>query len=334
MNTRPEELKAAGLYEPWPHRGTCEPESPGKLLLSSTGRGWSGLSAELCTARRGVVPWRTPQSDIRICVALRSGGESTVTRRAPGIESRIAARRGAVWFSPPGLQDGLIDFAQDTPEFLQLYLPLSCFSWGNSNADTYQSVVDALSYERAFEDPLLAEIGFAVVSELKTETSTGNLLVGALAASLAARLVQRHTGASSAQSFPHQTNHGLDRRRLSRVLDYIEANLEGNLSIDRMASIACLSRYHFARAFRQAVGQPPHRYVSARRLDRAKELLTRGDRRLVDIALSLGFSGQANFTRAFTQATGHAPGRYRQTAGSRRSEFSLTDVRRSLPILA
>jgi AraC family transcriptional regulator len=55
---------------------------------------------------------------------------------------------------------------------------------------------------------------------------------------------------------------------------------------------------------------------------------------LVDIALSLGFSGQANFTRAFRQATGHAPGRYRQTAGSRRAEFSLTDVRRSLPILA
>jgi AraC family transcriptional regulator len=118
------------------------------------------------------------------------------------------------------------------------------------------------------------------------------------------------------------------------VLDYIEANLEGDLSIDRMASIACLSRYHFSRSFSQAVGQPPHRYVSARRLERAKALLTRGDRPLVDIALSLGFSGQANFTRAFRQATGHAPGRYRQTAGSRRSEFSLTDVGQSLPILA
>src|SRR4029453_16666446 len=91
---------------------------------------------------------------------------------------------------------------------------------------------------------------------------------------------------------------------------------------------------HFARAFRLAVGQPPHRYVSARRLERAKALLTRGDRSLVDIALSLGFSGQANFTRAFTQATGRAPGRYRQTAGSRRPEFSPTDVGRSLPILA
>jgi AraC family transcriptional regulator len=146
--------------------------------------------------------------------------------------------------------------------------------------------------------------------------------------------VQKHAGISPARSYPLPKTEGLDRHRLLRVLNYIEANLEGDLSIDRMASIACLSRYHFARAFRQAVGQPPHRYVSARRLERAKALLTRGDRPLVDIALSLGFSGQANFTRAFRQATGHAPGRYRQTAGSRRMEFSLTDVGRSLPILA
>ena len=72
MEMRHEELNAAGRYEPWPHRGVWEPDCPGKLLLSSAGRGWSGLSAELCTARRGVVPWRTPQSDIRICVALRN----------------------------------------------------------------------------------------------------------------------------------------------------------------------------------------------------------------------------------------------------------------------
>jgi AraC family transcriptional regulator len=324
---------AAGRYEPWPHRGVWEYVCPGKVLLSSADRGWNGLSAELCTARRGVIPWRTPQSDIRICIAVRSN-EAIVTRQAPGIESQIIARQGTVWLSPPGLQDGSVDFAEELPEFMHMYLPLSHFSPGNFDTDTDVSAVGALRYETALEDPLLAEIGCAVVSELKTETSVGGLLVESLASTIAARLVQRHADTSPARSYPLLKTEGLDRRRLPRVLDYIEANLEGDLSIDRIASIACLSRYHFARAFRQAVGQPPHRYVSARRLERAKALLTRGDRPLVDIALSLGFSGQANFTRAFTQATGQAPGRYRQTAGSRRAEFSLTDVGRSLPILA
>ena len=119
-----------------------------------------------------------------------------------------------------------------------------------------------------------------------------------------------------------------------RVLDYIEANLEGDLSIERMAAIACLSRFHFARSFRQAVGQSPHRYVSGKRLERAKALLMHGDRPLVDIALALSFSSQANFTRAFRQATGQAPGQYRLRLGSRESESSLTDFRHGLPAFA
>ncbi|MFM9673667.1 AraC family transcriptional regulator, partial [Streptomyces galilaeus] len=87
------------------------------------------------------------------------------------------------------------------------------------------------------------------------------LLVESLASGMAIRLVQKYTSSSAARSAAASAREGLDRRRLFRVLDYIEANLEGNLTLDRMASIAFLSRFHFARGFKQAVGQPPHRYV-------------------------------------------------------------------------
>ncbi|WP_439374737.1 helix-turn-helix domain-containing protein [Bradyrhizobium sp. DASA03120] len=333
MEMQSEQAPAAGRYEQWPHRGVWARECPGKLLQSSADRGWSGLTAELCTAKRGVGPWRTPQSDIRICVATRSN-QTILTRQAPGIESQIVAERGTVWLSPPGLQEGVVDFSEDLPEFLHMYLPLSRFSSSNFDNETDESAIGALSYETAFEDPLLAEIGFAVASELKIETSAGNLLVEALASSLAARLLQRRPSASHTRLFPRRTHHGLDRRRLFRVLDYIDANLEGDLSLECMATIACLSRYHFARAFRQAVGESPHRYVSTKRLERAKALLVRSDRPLVDIALALNFSSQANFTRAFKQATGQAPGQYRQTAGSPGSKSSLTNVRQSLSVFA
>jgi AraC family transcriptional regulator len=130
-------------------------------------------------------------------------------------------------------------------------------------------------------------------------------------------LLQKQAKASTAQLFQGRTGGGLDRRRLVRVLDYVNANLEGDLTIDRMASIACLSRYHFARAFKQAVGQSPHRYVGAKRLEYAKALVMKGDRSLTNIALALSFSCQANFTRAFTQVTGRTPGQYRRKPGSR-----------------
>ena len=293
--------------------------APERLPLSSANRGWSNLSAQLCSVGKGVIPWRTPQSDIRICVDVR-GNESLVTRRAPGIESRIVARRGTVWLSPPGLREGSIDFAEDMTGVLHIHLPISRLSPSSLDINMPEPVIGALGYESAFEDPLLSEIGCAIASELRTETSAGSLLVEALASSLAARLVQKYISAPGSQSVVSLTGEGLDRRRLFRVLDYIEANLEGDITLDRMASIACLSRYHFARAFKQAVGQPPHRYVSARRLERAKALLIQGDRPLVDIALALSFSCQANFTRAFRQATGQAPGQYRQGLGSRQPQ--------------
>lgn len=332
MEIRQEEPEAAGRNKPQPYCDFWKSRSS-KLLLSSVNRGWCGLSAELRSHSQSVFPWRGSQTDTHITVDI-SGSESLVTRRATGIVDRYVSRRGTAWLCPPGWGEGSIDITGDLPGILHLYVSPSQFSPNKLGIDIDESATGALEHESAFEDPLLIEIAYAIASELQTETSAGSLLVESLASTIAARLVQKHASTSPARSYPLLKTEGLDRRRLFRVLDYIEANLEGDLSIDRMASIACLSRYHFARAFKQAVRQPPHRYVSARRLERAKALLTRGDRPLVDIALSLGFSGQANFNRAFRQATGHAPGRYRQTAGSRRAEFSLNDVRRSLPILA
>jgi AraC family transcriptional regulator len=238
-----------------------------------------------------------------------------------------------VWLSPPGLQEGSLDIAEDMSGVLHIYLPLSHFSPGNLAINIDESAIGALSYESAFEDPLLAEIGFAVASELEAETSAGSLLVEGLATSLAARLVQKCIGVSSGRSIVSFASGALDRRRLQRVLDHIEANLEGDLTLDLMASIACLSRYHFARAFKQAVGKPPHRYVSARRLDRAKALLMQGDRSLVDIALALSFSDQASFTRAFRQATGQTPGQFRQRFASRQHDLSPANIR-ALQMLA
>jgi hypothetical protein len=86
------------------------------------------------------------------------------------------------------------------------------------------------------------------------------------------------------------------------------------------------------REFKKATGQSPHRYVSARRVERAKILL-RSDRSLVEIALPLSFSSQANFTRAFTKATGQAPGRYRRELGPWYPDVSLTDTRQGSGVI-
>jgi len=284
------------------------------VLASSADRGWSGLSAQLRTHSNGVIAWKNTQPDTEICVDIR-GNRSVITRQGGGIFDRTVAERGTIWLSPAGLQEDYIDISDPVPGILHIYLPPSHFSPNSLGVDLDKSVIASLRYESGFQDPLLAEIAYAIVSELQTQTAAGRLLAETLACSLAARLVQNHVSSSPAQASPRITKEGLDRRRLSRVLDYLEANLEGDLTLDHLASIACLSRFHFARAFKVAIGQSPHQYVSAKRLERAKALLIRGDESLADIALALNFSCQANFTRAFRHVTGQTPGQFRRSSG-------------------
>ena len=82
-----------------------------------------------------------------------------------------------------------------------------------------------------------------------------------------------------------------------------------------MAAAAHLSVYHFARQFRAATGMPPHQYVIARRVERAKQLLQAAtELSLADVAAHAGFSDQSQFTHHFKRLVGVTPGQFRSPA--------------------
>ena len=110
---------------------------------------------------------------------------------------------------------------------------------------------------------------------------------------------------------------GLDDRRFDRVVAFMAARLGDDIEIAELASVACLSAFHFTRMFRLRTGLPPYRYLSAMRLEEAKTLLSTTDRSLCDIALASGFSNQTNFTRAFRRYTGRTPGEFRRACRGR-----------------
>jgi AraC family transcriptional regulator len=160
-------------------------------------------------------------------------------------------------------------------------------------------------------DPLLEQIGRAILTEMQAETAAGSLLVESLCSSLSARLLQSHSTSPLDVATRLSSAGKLDPRRLSRVLEYIHAHLGDALDIRSMATTANLSRFHFARAFKASTGQSPYQYVSAKRLAQAKVLLAQ-NQPVAQIALALNFSSQANFTRAFRREFGITPGRYRE----------------------
>jgi AraC family transcriptional regulator len=279
------------------------------LLASSVDLGWSGVSAELRTHARGEIEWKITQPETAICVAI-CASNSPVTRSGGGLVDRTISRRGTVWLCPP--EEHRIQFSAPEPQILHINLPSQHFSAESLGVDVNHAAHWSSDYQHGFQDPLVAAIAFAMVSELRMQTAGGKLLAETLAIGLAARLMQRRTRLSPEIEFAQSSNPRLDRRRLTRVKEYIAANLGGDLTIAQLAKVACLSRFHFARAFKSAVGQSPHQYISANRLDHAKELLARGGQSLLDVAVALNFSTQANFTRAFRVGTGMTPGQYRR----------------------
>ena len=80
-----------------------------------------------------------------------------------------------------------------------------------------------------------------------------------------------------------------------------------------LAAIAQLSPYHFARAFKQSFGTPPHRYHMSRRMDRAKAMLEVPTRTVTEVGLMLGFAETSSFTTSFRRSVGVTPSDYRRS---------------------
>ena len=148
----------------------------------------------------------------------------------------------------------------------------------------------------------------AVDAELTAGGAGGNLAAESLANILAVYLI-RHV---SAPRRPARDPDGkLPPGRLRVVVEYVEDHLDAGVTLKELAAVAHLSPYHFARQFKRATGLPPHQYVIARRVERAKQLLQGGDFTLAQVAARAGFSNQSVFTQHFKRLVGVTPGRFR-----------------------
>jgi AraC family transcriptional regulator len=106
---------------------------------------------------------------------------------------------------------------------------------------------------------------------------------------------------------------GLATWQARRTLAYIEANLASKMGIDDLANVVALSRSHFSRAFKHCVGVSPMEYVLARRVERAKVMISGTREPLAEVALACGFADQAHLNRRFRDMVGISPGRWRRS---------------------
>lgn len=120
-------------------------------------------------------------------------------------------------------------------------------------------------------------------------------------------------------------------RRIHKVQDYIESNLDKGLSIEELSDAAGFSKYHFCRIFQGMLHEPLAHYVTRIRMERALFLLAhRTDKNMTDIAYELGLSDSAVFSRAFKNYYGVSPREYRKEYSKNCKEsFLLSEYNKS-----
>jgi AraC-like DNA-binding protein len=98
---------------------------------------------------------------------------------------------------------------------------------------------------------------------------------------------------------------------LRRARDHIDRRYADELDLAALASVAGVSKYHFARSFEAAYGETPIRYLTRRRVERAQDLLRCANLTVTEICMTVGFSSLGSFSSRFTALVGESPTRYR-----------------------
>jgi AraC family transcriptional regulator len=166
-----------------------------------------------------------------------------------------------------------------------------------------------LAHRVIFLDPALVQVARLFKGELLNEGLAGTLFAESLKNLLAVHLLRQYCDAPAKKR--GISRGALGAVKLKQVQDFIEEHLAEEIVIEDMAALIPMSQFHFARAFKATTGESPHKYLTHRRIERARVLLAVTKLPVAEVAYRVGFSTQSHFTAHFRKATGVTPKDYR-----------------------
>jgi AraC family transcriptional regulator len=191
-------------------------------------------------------------------------------------------------------------------DLLKFHMPETALArWFETNKHTKHGRL-RLQADASVIDQTLMAFGRAALSALDHPENPSQFFTDHLIMGMCSYLVEAFAEQQS------QANGGLASWQERRAKELIESRLGSDLSLDELAYSCGLSVAHFVRAFRQSVGETPHRWLTWRRIQTAQLLLISTEMPLAEIAAECGFSDQAHFTNIFAKFVGVPPGAFRR----------------------
>lgn len=245
-----------------------------------------GLQVDLHTNARGTVTLdAVAEHRIRIQVGATSGTcEGKRFHYAPGELDLLPAGSAARWQEDHENTAVILRFP---PVLLQR----AAEGLGMDGA--------GLPSRHQLRDPQIEHIAWALHADREAGHPAGPIYAESLGLALAAHLLASHRT-------PQRALRGLSEPQLQRVLDYVDAHLDQDLSLARLATVAGISASHLKTLFKRSTGLPVHGYVVRQRVERARALLIRRELPASQIALDTGFAHQSHMVRCLRRVLGAA----------------------------
>ena len=282
----------------------------GKVLRVGRGKAWREIKACIIAPQRGVDLLPLP-SVSEAFLAWTVSGEVEFQEREgkqPWLTHRL--KRGSFFLTSGGA-------------------PYEC-RWKALTAEPFESLavfIELPLLERAFEEVFGADAAHVRLRDVSAFTDevlnslmerlheelmrrkASPLFVQGIAQAVAIHLARNYAGTvkelrSGSSSLP-----GF---KLRQVTDWMAEHLAEDFNLDQLAAQAGLSKFHFHRLFKGAVGMAPSRYHMNLRMDEAKRLLRETKQSVVAVALDVGYANPSHFAQLFRRQTGLSPSDYRR----------------------
>jgi AraC family transcriptional regulator len=246
-------------------------------------------------------------------IAMRTSGTVRLTQTRDGRTHTETVGFGNVTIHPKGMESS---WAWDKPGAIMIMrMPPALLQQASDTLTHAPSPSTELRNCFSRRDPFVERIVMQFLDELRAPAHPAQAYISqALSHALAAHLVHRFNAHGAA---PQRLPAGLNPRVLQRIKDYIEAHLHEPIDLERLATLANVSRFHFARMFRQSAGLTAMAWLERARMRRACELIRAGGLPLAHIASLVGYEDQSYFTRRFRLVVGLTPAAYARDAGAR-----------------
>ncbi len=280
---------------------------PEHVLLSSSGRGWSGVDA--AEIHHPQDDFGTPAIPHHVLV-VNLGSPVNAKETLRGREGYLGS--GGIVVLPAGAPREWHLERRGEVRHLHLYLDptlMRDIAAGAGLDPDKAELVEALGVR----DLKIEHAAMSLLSELRSEDLGTRIYAESIANVLAVNLLRHHSslGLSSVRKLEHERSGGLSEASLRAALDYIGDNLTQNLTLAKIAHEAHISPYHFSRMFKLSTGLSPHQYVIQQRIERAKALLANTDLSISVVAQEVGFASPSHFTQQFRRLVGVSPRSFR-----------------------